>query len=129
VSQIKALVVNCIEGLSYDNVTVALFPADGAPLEPGKPIKSGGARPVSASTTNPASVARAEASATTLPLISGGAIGLLVCGSGGFMWWRRRREPQVAGALEVRPLAKRAPADLAHAQTFGAVLNRVANEK
>lgn len=32
--QIKALVVNSIEGLPYDNVTVALFPAEPAPLRP-----------------------------------------------------------------------------------------------
>ena len=31
VTQIKALVVNSIEGLTYDNVTVALFPADVMP--------------------------------------------------------------------------------------------------
>src|SRR5215510_13773854 len=30
-AQIKALVVNSIEGLTYDNVTVALFPAEGMP--------------------------------------------------------------------------------------------------
>ena len=33
-SQIKALVVNSIEGLAYDNVTVALFPAEGLSQEP-----------------------------------------------------------------------------------------------
>jgi type III secretion protein J len=31
VAQIKALVVNSIEGLAYDNVTVALFPAESIP--------------------------------------------------------------------------------------------------
>ena len=34
ISQIKALVVNSIEGLAYDNVTVALFPAEGMPDDP-----------------------------------------------------------------------------------------------
>jgi type III secretion protein J len=34
VAQIKALVVNSIEGLPYDHVTVALFPAESLPLGP-----------------------------------------------------------------------------------------------
>jgi type III secretion protein J len=33
ITQIKALVVNSIEGLAYDNVTVALFPAESIPAE------------------------------------------------------------------------------------------------
>jgi len=36
-AQIKALVVNSIEGLSYDNVTVALFPAEGMPGDKATP--------------------------------------------------------------------------------------------
>src|SRR5579864_1005560 len=42
ITQIKALVVNSIEGLTYDNVTVALFPADETLPESAKPPASGG---------------------------------------------------------------------------------------
>ena len=75
-SQIKALVVNSIEGLPYDNVTVALIPADSRPIEPPKPLIKTSAR---------------EA-AFDLPLTSGAAVGMLAIGSGGFLWLRRRRE-------------------------------------
>jgi type III secretion protein J len=87
VTQIKALVVNSIEGLSYDNVTVALFPADNTLPDPGKPSGPAGrpkGRPVSASF---------GVSAETT-LASGAAAGMLVFGSGGMIWLRRRRVPQ-----------------------------------
>jgi type III secretion protein J len=74
-TKIKALVVNSIEGLSYDNVTVALFPADAMPA---------GAQPASAESpaTRQASLA--------LPLLFGSAAGAMALGGGGLLWWRRR---------------------------------------
>jgi type III secretion protein J len=78
VAQIKALVVNSIEGLAYDNVTVALFPADGLTREP-TPAASAPATPTQA--------------ALFVPLLAGGAAGTLALGGGGLLWWRRRRTP------------------------------------
>jgi type III secretion protein J len=72
VGQIKALVVNSVEGLPYDNVTVALFPAQNWP-EAGVPR---------AAATSPLDVALALLAAV-------GATGLV---AGGTLWlWRRRR--------------------------------------
>jgi type III secretion protein J len=79
VTQIKALVVNSIEGLAYDNVTVALFPAEGVPTEAPPP--------------------RADASPTAvwasaaLPLAVGAGTGSFALAGGGLLWWRRRRAP------------------------------------
>ena len=76
VTQIKALVVNSIEGLSYDNVTVALFPADGLTREPapaaGTPVV-------------------ATSSALFVPLLAGGAAGVLALGGGGLLYRHRGR--------------------------------------
>src|SRR5690606_27232362 len=44
VTQIKALVVNSIEGLKYGNVTVALFPAEGMPGDRPAPAMATAAR-------------------------------------------------------------------------------------
>jgi type III secretion protein J len=78
IPQIKALVVNSIEGLAYDNVTVALFPAESLPGDP-KPA--------------PASAAVREMRQTplALPLVSSAGLGALALSGGGLMWWRRRR--------------------------------------
>jgi type III secretion protein J len=75
VAQIKALVVNSIEGLPYDNVTVALFAAEPLPIAPAAP-----------------------AAATAMPdvkLMAGGAGGgvLLLCGA----WMLLRRRPAAPG--------------------------------
>jgi type III secretion protein J len=73
VPQIKALVVNSIEGLSYDNVTVALFPADPSPIGLLQVSRAAGAR--------------ASHGGTLL----GASVGLLVLGGSGLLWWHRRR--------------------------------------
>jgi type III secretion protein J len=72
VGQIKALVVNSVEGLPYDNVTVALFPAQDWPE----------AAVSHAAATTPLDVALVLLAAT-------GATGLVACGA---LWlWRRRQ--------------------------------------
>lgn len=70
VSQIKALVVNSIEGLAYDNVTVALFAAESLPPPPR---------------------AVARAAALPLPVLAGGAGGLVALFAGLLLWWRGAR--------------------------------------
>lgn len=87
IAQIKALVVNSIEGLAYDNVTVALFPAE---VMPGEPAKPQAVKPQ-------AGVAAAQAGSVPAPLMAGTLAGVLALGGGGVLWWRRRdphSEPQ-----------------------------------
>ena len=74
VTQIKAIVVNSIEGLAYDNVTVALFPAESFPAEVVKTAAATTLTPQLAGT----------------PLLAGTAAGALALGGGGLLWWRRR---------------------------------------
>jgi type III secretion protein J len=93
VTQIKALVINSIEGLSYDNVTVALFPAESLPAESAK--------------TQPASPL-AQATAAT-PLMAGTAAGALALGGGGLLWWRRRGSPQAETTPAARAVSGAAP--------------------
>jgi type III secretion protein J len=76
VALIKALVVNSLEGVQYDNVTVALFPAESLPS--GKPV-------LNATTAKPDLRTR---SPLEVPLMAGSAVGLFACG-GGLLWWRR----------------------------------------
>lgn len=103
VAQIKALVVNSIEGLSYDHVTVALFPAENLP--PAYGAKS-------------ADTAAGERSAALpVPLLAGTLIGALTLSGGGLLWWRRRGSPA--------PVARR---ELV-ANEVQAVLNRAAVRK
>jgi type III secretion protein J len=83
VAQIKALVVNSIEGLPYDNVTVALFAAEALPIGP----KGGPAAPA----TSPASQAGVmTALPMDVPMLAGSAGGAVLLLCGGLMWWRRR---------------------------------------
>jgi type III secretion protein J len=83
ITQIKAIVVNSIEGLAYDNVTVALFPAESFPAEP---VKA------------PTAVPQAMSAGGT-PLMAGTLAGAVALGGGGLLLWRRRStntEPQPA---------------------------------
>jgi type III secretion protein J len=86
VAQIKALVVNSVEGLAYDNVTVALFPADAMPDDAAK-----AARPA-------AQTPAARTASLETPLLSGGLAGALALGGGGMLWWRRRGNPSALPA-------------------------------
>jgi type III secretion protein J len=94
-SQIKALVVNSVEGLPYDNVTVALFPAESFAPEAMKPGAAGGATPAAQERTT-------RAAALNTPLLASSAIGLAALLGGGFVWWRRKPVPTSGGALVVR---------------------------
>ena len=96
VPQIKALVVNSIEGLPYDNVTVALFPAESVLLEPPAPTSTPAkARQIMAQQGEAAN-AEPRGLLSNMPLASGAAAGLLLCSSGGLLWLRRRRDPPAA---------------------------------
>jgi type III secretion protein J len=112
ITQIKALVVNSIEGLAYDNVTVALFPAESIADAP-KPQAS--ATPMTQMTGN-------------TPILAGTAAGgLLALGGGGLLWWRRRGTSHDAAT----PRAIAAPAkarDLVASEMQNA-LRRAANRK
>lgn len=95
-AQIKALVVNSVEGLPYDNVTVALFPAESF-----APERAQGAGAQGAAT--PAGEQRAaRASALNAPLMASSAIGLAALLGGGFVWWRRKPAGAGTGALVVQ---------------------------
>jgi len=98
VTQIKALVVNSIEGLSYDNVTVALFPAEGMPVEPHK----------SAPAAQQPDAAQASLAA---PLMAGSGVGAFALGGGVFLWWRRRSAPRTSTPAPLRALPPAAPAN------------------
>ena len=78
IAQIKALVVNSVEGLAYDNVTVALFPADAMPDDAAKAARPGAQTPA------------ARTASLETPLLSGGLAGALALSGGGVLWWRRR---------------------------------------
>ena len=122
VTQIKALVVNSIEGLAYDNVTVALFPAEGIGAEGTKALA-----PLLTSETP-----SARQSSLVAPLLSGGVAGSLALGGGGLLWWRRRSSGSRALALTtVRPVPLAAPAGARGSLTdeLQAALQRAASRK
>jgi type III secretion protein J len=77
VGQMKALVVNGVEGLPYDNVTVALFPAETV-----------SALPVAAAS---------PANAFSLPLLIAAGVGGVLLIFGGLLWWLRRSRPAPTG--------------------------------
>lgn len=83
VPQIKALVVNSLEGVPYDSVTVALFPAEDLPAAA-------------------ASTARTH-SPIELPLLAGALLGALACVGGGVLWWRTRTAKRAAPARAALP--------------------------
>jgi type III secretion protein J len=78
VNQIKALVVNGIEGLPYDNVTVALFPAEPGPV------------------MHQAQQAPQLGGALAIAALVGG---LALAAGGGLYLWRRRQPPPVSSNL------------------------------
>jgi len=107
VPQIKALVVNSLEGVPYDNVTVALFPAETPPAD-----KS--------------AVPRVR-DPLEMTLVAGTVLGVFAFTIGGVLWWRRRdaaREEPVppTALLRQRPETPRASAG----QAFQAALRRAA---
>lgn len=74
VSQIKALVVNGVEGVPYDNVTVALFSAEPLPVPQDRPATV------------------AQSIFTTTPQFAAGFVGgTALLGGGGMWWWSRRK--------------------------------------
>jgi len=120
ISQIKALVVNSIEGLSYDNVTVALFPAEGMPADPTSPAPKGA----------PADSSQARSLSLAMPLLAGGAAGALALGGGGLLWWRRRTPVAQSLPAPLIPAALAAPprksADASAQAAFRNTIGRVA---
>lgn len=122
ITQIKALVVNSIEGLAYDNVTVALFPAESIPAEAAKtqaPASAAAPQPVARSAT------------AVMPLAAGTVLGSLALGGGGLLWWRRRASSQTDAAPELTAAAMAALGQphAAEPADFQAALQRVAGSK
>jgi type III secretion protein J len=72
IGQIKALVVNAIQGMSYDNVTVALFPSEPWPQHQAR--EEGRLGPVG----------------RALGWLALSGLALAVLGGGGWLWWRQQ---------------------------------------
>jgi type III secretion protein J len=83
VSRIKALVVNSVEGLPYDAVTVVTFAAERWPAP--------GAAPTAAQAAEAAPLGGLGA-----PLWAGAGLGGVALAAGGGLWWWQRRKPGVA---------------------------------
>jgi type III secretion protein J len=119
-AQIKALVVNSIEGLPYENVTVALFPAENLPAE---------AKPASATVPG---VPAARRNNLEAPLMSSAGIGALALSGGGLLWWRRRRTPAGSPLQSLGvslPPALRSPGKPNLSEEMQAALRRAAERK
>jgi len=87
IGQIKALVVNSIEGLPYDNVSVVLFAAEPLPTPPVP--------------------ARAALAGIDGPLLAAASLGGAALVAGGAMWgWQRRRPVRNALTVLARGSAK-----------------------
>jgi type III secretion protein J len=100
ITSIKAMVVNSIEGLAYEHVTVVLFAAEGLSGESAKP-----AAPAAA----PLTPEQAQRDGLTQVLLAGGGVGALAFVGGGLLWWLRRR-PADAEAPAAAGLGHSAPA-------------------
>jgi len=87
-SQIKALVVNALPGLSYDNVTVALFAAEPLPVKAAAPDALAGLDTV------------------LWALLGLGAV--VGTAGGGLWWWQRRRAALPAPATLTRVVERAA---------------------
>ncbi len=81
VGQMKALVVNGVEGLPYDNVSVALFPAEAVSVVP-TPVAS-------------------RTAAISLPLLIAAGVGTVLLIFGALLWWLRRPRPAPTGGALV----------------------------
>ena len=79
VSKVKTLVAFAVEGLSYEKVTVAPFPATPVPVRAEPPVEH-------------------AAAAYAAPALGG--VGALVLGIAGLRAMRRRSKPQSAGEIE-----------------------------
>src|SRR5262245_27429949 len=120
ITQIKALVVNSIEGLTYDNVTVALFPAEAMPGDARKPA------PAVQAAAEPA-----QQASLALPLIIGSGAGAFTLAGGIALWWRRRSGPRAIAPTPLPALPPAAPPAArtreAAAADLKAALRRVAS--
>lgn len=89
-TQIKALVVNSLEGLSYDHVTVALFPAEGMAAEAPRVMTAAGAE--------------ARQARLQVPLLLGSTAGGAVLLGSALLWWRRRGHARAPMPAPLRAL-------------------------
>jgi type III secretion protein J len=124
VAQIKALVVNSIEGLAYDSVTVALFPAEsltGAPANKPSVVSSSPERKVV--------MAGQQMPSLALPLLAGGTTGALALGGGGLLWWRRRAAPRPLALARTDSGATLPAPKASAADEMKAAFQRAANRK
>ena len=98
VPQIKALVVNSIEGLKYGNVTVALFPAEGMPGETPVRATPAAAPAAPAAPATPATDNPAPHGPGNLPVIAAGGVAGAVSLVGAVVLAIRRRKGADQGA-------------------------------